>query len=68
MTRISQWAVRNPWLGLASWLLLVVIIGVLFTQFKGDYNDNFNLPDSESTTAQDLLKDLSGGAGTGSGL
>ena len=68
MTRISQWAVRHPWFGLASWLLLIVIIGVLFTQFKGDYNDNFNLPDSESTTAQDLLKDLSGGAGTGSGL
>jgi RND superfamily putative drug exporter len=68
MTRISQWAVRHPWFGLASWLLLIVIIGALFTQFKGDYNDNFNLPDSESTTAQDLLKNLSGGAGTGSGL
>ncbi len=68
MTRISQWAVRHPWFGLASWLLLVVIIGLLFTQFKGDYNDNFNLPESESTTAQELLQDLSGGAGTGSGL
>jgi RND superfamily putative drug exporter len=68
MTRISQWAVRHPWFGLAAWLLLIVIIGVLFSQFKGDYNDNFNLPDSESTTAQALLKDLSGGAGTGSGL
>jgi RND superfamily putative drug exporter len=68
MTRISQWAVRHPWFGLASWLLLIVFIGVLFTQLKGDFNDNFNLPDSESTTAQDLLKNLSGGAGTGSGL
>ena len=69
MTRISQWAVRNPWYGLASWLLLVVFIGVLFTQFKGDFNDNFNLPDAESTTAQNLLKEISGGgAGTGSGL
>ena len=68
MTRISQWAVRHPWLGLASWLLLIVLIGVLYSQFKGDYNDNFNLPDSESTTAQDMLSDLAGGAGTGSGL
>lgn len=68
MTRISQWAVRHPWLGLASWLLVIVLIGVLYSQFKGDYNDNFNLPDSESTTAQDMLSDLAGGAGTGSGL
>ena len=68
MTRVSQWAVRHPLWGLASWLVLVGVIVVLFTQFKGDFNDNFNLPDSESTTAQDLLKNLSGGAGTGSGL
>ena len=68
MGRISQWAVRHPWFGLASWLLLVAVIVALFTQLKGDYNDNFNLPESESTTAQNLLKDLSGGAGTGSGL
>lgn len=68
MNRISQWAVRHPWWGLASWLVLVGVIVVLFSSFKGDYNDNFNLPDSESTTAQNLLKDLSGGAGTGAGL
>ncbi|MEZ5117684.1 MAG: MMPL family transporter [Candidatus Nanopelagicales bacterium] len=69
MGRISQWAVRHPWWGLASWLILVVLIGVGYAQLKGDYNDNFNLPDSESTTATELLQDLSGGgAGTGSGL
>ncbi len=68
MGRISQWAVRHPWFGLASWLVLVALIGVLFVNFKGDYNDNFNLPDSESTTAQNLLKNLSSGAGTGAGL
>jgi RND superfamily putative drug exporter len=37
-------------------------------RFGGDYNDNFELPDTESTTAQELLSDLSGGAGTGAGL
>src|SRR5690606_668762 len=48
---------------------LVGILIVLLTQFKGDFNDDFGLPASESTTAQDLLKDISGGgAGTGSGL
>jgi hypothetical protein len=35
--------------GLVSSLVLVGVIVPLFTQFKGDYNDNFNLPDSEST-------------------
>lgn len=68
MTRISQWAVRNPILGLVSWFAIIGILIVLLTQFKGDFNDDFGLPDSESTTAQELLKGLSGGAGTGSGL
>ncbi len=47
----------------------MVVIGFLGVQFGGDYNDNFELPDTESTTAQDLLADVAGGgAGTGSGL
>ena len=46
----------------------MVVVGVLGTRFGGDYNDNFELPDTESTTAQDLLAKLSGGAGTGAGL
>ena len=69
MTRVSQWAVRHPWFGVLSWLAIVGILIVMLTQFKGDFNDDFGLPASESTTAQDLLKELSGGgAGTGSGL
>ncbi len=68
MGRMSQWAVRRPWFALAAWLLMVVAIWGFGTKFSGDYNDNFNLPDSESKTAQDLLSELSGGAGTGTGL
>ena len=69
MTRISQWAVRHPILGLVSWFAIIGILIALLTQFKGDFNDDFGLPASESTTAQELLKDISGGgAGTGSGL
>ena len=69
MTRISQWAVRHPILGLVTWFAIVGILLVLLSQFKGDFNDDFGLPASESTTAQDLLKEISGGgAGTGSGL
>jgi hypothetical protein len=46
----------------------MVVVGLLGVRFGGDYNDNFELPDTESTTAQELLSDLSGGAGTGAGL
>ncbi|MDO9486275.1 MAG: MMPL family transporter, partial [Actinomycetota bacterium] len=69
MIRISQWAVRHPIMGLVSWFAIIGILIALLTQFKGDFNDDFGLPSSESTTAQELLKDISGGgAGTGSGL
>ncbi len=68
MGRMSQWAVRRPWRGLLAWVGIMVVAGVLGVRFGGDYNDNFELPDTESTTAQELLADLSGGAGTGAGL
>ncbi len=68
MGRISQWAVLRPWHALLAWAGLMVVLGVLGVRFGGDYNDNFELPDTESTTAQQMLSELSGGAGTGSGL
>ena len=68
MGRVSQWAVRRPWFALGTWVGIMVLIGVLGTTFGGDYNDNFELPNTESTTAQDLLGELSGSAGTGAGL
>ena len=68
MGRVSQWAVRRPWYALLTWVGIMVVVGILGTRFGGDYNDNFELPDTESTTAQELLADLSGGAGTGAGL
>ena len=68
MGRISQWAVRRPWYALFSWVLLMIVIIVSSIIWGGDYNDDFELPDTESTTAQDLLGELSGTAGTGAGL
>ena len=68
MGRISQWAVRQPWWALITWIALMAAIIVLSIQFGGEYNDDFELPDTESTTAQDLLSELSGSAGTGAGL
>lgn len=69
MGRVSQWAVRRPWYALLTWAGIMILVGLLSVRFGGDYNDNFELPDTESTTAQNLLADLSGGgAGTGAGL
>ncbi|MEO8329818.1 MAG: MMPL family transporter, partial [Candidatus Nanopelagicales bacterium] len=68
MGRVSQWAVRRPWYALGTWISLMILLAGLAIAFGGDYNDNFELPDTESTTAQDLLGELSGTAGTGAGL
>jgi RND superfamily putative drug exporter len=68
MGRISQWAVRKPWLALGTWIALMAAIIVLSIQFGGEYNDDFELPNTESTKAQELLGELSGSAGTGAGL
>ncbi len=69
MGRVSQWAVRRPWRALLTWVGIMILVGILGVQFGGDYNDNFELPDTESTTAQELLADVTGGgAGTGAGL
>src|SRR3954451_8087321 len=68
MGRVSEWAVRRPVYALLTWIGIVIVVGVLGTTIGGNYNDNFQLPDTESTTAQNLLQDLSGSAGTGAGL
>jgi RND superfamily putative drug exporter len=68
MGRLSQWAVRRPWWALATWIVIMVVVGVVGTKWGGSYNNNFSLPNTESTTAQKLLESISGGgAGTGSG-
>ena len=68
MGRISQWAVRRPWYALLTWVVLMIGIVVASIAWGGEYNDEFELPNTESTTAQDLLGELSGSAGTGAGL
>jgi RND superfamily putative drug exporter len=68
MGKVSQWAVRRPWYALITWVGLMAAIVVLSIQFGGEYNDDFELPDTESTKAQELLGELTGSAGTGAGL
>ena len=59
MGLLSRWAVNKPKAALLAYVLLLVVIGILGTKFAGEYNDSFELPDTESTTAQELLQSSS---------
>jgi putative drug exporter of the RND superfamily len=60
MGPLSRWAVRRPLIAIASWFLLLVVIGSMALRFGGELNDSFELPDTESTKAQELLADVRG--------
>lgn len=53
--KISNWAVTKPKRAMLAWVLLVVTLGFLAARFGGEFVDSFELPDTESTTAQELL-------------
>ena len=58
MPGLSQWAVRRPALALIAWFVaLAAVIGIGIT-FGGTLKDSFDLPDTESTTAQEILGTL----------
>ena len=57
---VSRWAVRRPWSAVAAWLVMAVLIGGLAARFGGSYNDTFELPDTESAAAQELLGQIPG--------
>lgn len=60
MGTLSRWAVNRPGWALLSWVGLLVVVGILGVGFGGQYNDSFELPDTESSTAQELLADTAG--------
>ncbi len=55
MPGLSTWAVRRPVFALIAWFIAVVAIFGLGGAFKGSLNDSFDLPNTESKTATDLL-------------
>ena len=60
MGPVSRWAVRRPWSAVAVWLVMAVVIGGLAARFGGSYNDSFELPDTESASAQKVLSQIPG--------
>ena len=61
MPGLSAWAVRRPIAALVSWLVAMIAIITLGVTWGGTLNDSFELPDSESTTAQNLLEQSGSG-------
>ena len=55
MPGLSSWAVRRPVVALISWLVAMVAVFGLSTAYAGQLNDSFDLPDTESKVATDLL-------------
>jgi putative drug exporter of the RND superfamily len=60
MGPLSRWAVRRPWSAVAVWLVIAVLIGGMAAKFGGSYNDSFELPDTESASAQEVLGQIPG--------
>ncbi|MBK9741021.1 MAG: MMPL family transporter [Actinobacteria bacterium] len=55
MPVLSAWAVRRPIIALISWFIAVAAVVGLGLTVGGDLNDSFDLPDTESKVATDLL-------------
>ncbi len=54
--RLSTWAVTKPKHALLAWVLLLIAIAGVAARFGGEFNDTFELPDTESATATELLE------------
>lgn len=55
MPGLSAWAVRRPVPALIAWVVALVACAGLGLGLGGAYNDSFDLPDTESKVATDLL-------------
>lgn len=55
MPGLSAWAVRRPVAALITWVLALAAFAGLGLGLGGAYNDSFDLPDTESKVATDLL-------------
>lgn len=55
MPGLSTWAVRRPVVALIAWVLVLAGCAGLGVGLAGAYNDSFDLPDTESKVATDLL-------------
>lgn len=55
MGSLSRWAVRRPVWALIAWFIAFVAVVGMGLRMGGELNDSFELPDTESKIATDLL-------------
>jgi uncharacterized membrane protein YdfJ with MMPL/SSD domain len=55
--RLGGWSFENRWKVVAGWILVLVAVGLAAATFKGETNDEFTVPGTESQEAQDLLEE-----------
>jgi hypothetical protein len=55
MPFLSSWAVRKPVMALIAWVISMVAVFGVAAGLAGELNDSFDLPNTESKTATDLL-------------
>lgn len=60
MGPVSRWAVNRPWQAVIAWVLLLVVLLGFTAMHSGSYDDSFNLPDTDSTRAENLLSEKFG--------
>ncbi|NQU36341.1 MAG: MMPL family transporter, partial [Actinobacteria bacterium] len=60
MGPVSRWAVNRPWQAVITWVVLLLIIVGFAGTHAGSYSDSFKLPNTDSTTAENLLSERFG--------
>lgn len=60
MGPVSRWAVKRPWQAVIAWIVVLFAIGFGVASHPGAFNDSFALPNTESTTAMNLLQEKFG--------
>jgi RND superfamily putative drug exporter len=55
MSAIARWCFRHRFVVIAVWVFVLVGLGVLGQAVKSNYSSSFSLPNTDSTTAQQLL-------------
>ena len=55
MSAIARWCFRNRFLVIATWVIVLIGLGVLAKGVNSNYDNSVSLPGTGSTTAQQLL-------------
>ncbi|HVS66958.1 MAG TPA: MMPL family transporter [Mycobacteriales bacterium] len=56
MSWLARWCVRNRWIVVALWVASAVYTGVIAHRVGSTYSNSFNLPNTDTQRAIDLLK------------